>query len=137
MEFIAHGLHCFVVAGPQGSPNGYVEVPKKHPLFGIRYNEQAACLKPMLKEAGSRPCIDINPILLLCAAVEGGIPCKPEYIFDVHQGLTYSGPKPCKGGGGWWFGFDTAHFCDGPKTQNFDFVSSECEKLAAQLAKMM
>ena len=93
---------------------GYVEVPKGHPLFGVRYSEQC---KALTNEA-------------------------PEDVFRVHGGLTYSDadqPYPVTSDG-WWFGFDCAHYED--KTEYFDgeersaeYVVSECESLARQIVE--
>lgn len=72
---------------------------------------------------------------------------------DVHGGLTFAGMK----GDRWWFGFDTAHYCDfvpgiyktlrriggdpdklfeGTKFRTQAYVEAECVSLAAQLALM-
>jgi hypothetical protein len=74
----------------------------------------------------------------------------PELVFDVHGGLTYSGSGensyPLPGKDLWWFGFDCAHsgdgsmderltFSDGP-VRSQEYVESECESLAKQLAEI-
>lgn len=48
---------------------------------------------------------------------------------DVHGGLTYSESE----GDAWRFGFDTAHFGDGPAERSEEYVTAQCERLADQL----
>lgn len=50
---------------------------------------------------------------------------------DVHGGLTYSE----KEGDVWRFGFDTAHFGDGPVERSEEYVTSQCERLAEQMGE--
>lgn len=52
---------------------------------------------------------------------------------NVHGGLTYSGTA--EGGEGWKVGFDTNHFGDGPRTQNYEYVAKETRDLARQAAE--
>lgn len=52
---------------------------------------------------------------------------------DVHGGLTYSGDL--FEDGGWWIGFDTNHYNDGPATQSLAYCTEQAQSLARQVAK--
>lgn len=87
-------------------PCGYVGIPHKHPLFGKGYNYE------------------------LC----GHSDCYEHTLsFDVHGGLTYAG-EGWWNDGLWYFGFDTGHYGDTRATRTKEYVHSECQKLAKQLA---
>lgn len=133
---------------------GYVEVPRGHPLYGVGYMEPCEVIPEDLTEQallGKK-----SPVLLVTASVGAAagktLRRSPDVAFDVHGGLTYSGPGsdgypvPSEG---WWFGFDCAHAGDAPidhlpyvsevqaggVTRSLDYVVSECERLADQIAR--
>jgi len=130
---------------------GYVEVPKDHPLYGVEHDRPTSKIPYEFVEKvklGKK-----SPILVLTAgvgALEGEeLRRSPDVLFDVHGGLTYSGPGsdgyPVESDG-WWFGFDCAHFNDayiecppnypqfpGAKVRSLEYVVEECERLAQQL----
>ena len=121
---------------------GYVEVPKDHPLHGVSYNENAPVLAEAWVKAKEGPVGDRGVVTLLLSAFNDG-EFRPEFVFDVHGSLTYSG-----GGGGypvesdgWWFGFDCAHYGDATKYDGSghcwteEEVVEQCESLANQIAK--
>lgn len=83
----------------------------------------------------------------------------PEYVFEVHGGLTYSGGSenyPVASDGLWWFGYDCAHAGDLPEPESkmgrmyveqgfvertgsvrtLYYCTAECELLAKQLAEV-
>ena len=99
-----------------GGPNGYVGIPKDHPLFGVRYN---LCIK-------DSPCEET-----WCGHA-------PENIVRVHGGITFSDSKLANGSidGYWYFGFDTAHYGDTAETCTEVYVKGEIERLADQLAQI-
>lgn len=123
---------------------GYVEVPEGHPLFGLEYSDTSPAIKDAWKEALDGPIGKRGIISVLCAAKDDAVADEPriDAVFDVHGSLTYSG----SGSDGypvqsttWWFGFDCSHY--GDQTLHHDgeertqeYVESECESLAEQLA---
>ena len=84
-DFHYKGLRCVVIITDMCHRCGYVGVENNHPLYGVNYFDEADFLK------GS-----------------------PEWYFDVHGGITYSGGDnyPVESNL-WWFGFDCAHYGDG------------------------
>lgn len=109
------GLRCEIVrAGELGHLCGYVYIPRGHPAFGC--------------DEGDMALADIS----------------------VHGGLTYSYPVPNESSPNepvfWRFGFDCAHWGDGSpglrvyradgEYRTVEYVTAECESLAAQLAAM-
>lgn len=109
-----------------GVYNGYVGVPKSHPLYEVGYNEHCDCLiAPSEKEPlGKR---SILPFLFRSG---DGTRQVVECVFDVHGGLTY-GRASCEWEGKiypdngyfpdhWWFGFDCAHAGDGRHPSYFE-----------------
>lgn len=110
----ATGLRCLILKHDTlGHLCGYVAVPPEHPFHGISYDE-----------AHDR--------------VSGGV--------DVHGGLTFEGRSRLADSDQWFFGFDCAHLGDAiPGIDGFEddgavyrdeaYVTAECEKLAAQLAR--
>ena len=126
------GLRAICMLAQGTHRNGYVEVPKGHPLHGIGYNEPT---KLIGRKAAEEARLGKKSSILA-------------FTFDVHGGLTYSGsgetyPVPSDG---WWFGFDCAHAGDGQlgrrarfsggPVRSQEYVMSECEKLALQIVEM-
>jgi hypothetical protein len=151
VDFEADGLRCAMRRGPLGSWCGYVGVPKEHPWFGKSYNDTIEPTKDML---GPRDSQDFGPIDLLCAVfsnkdIEKEMPIG--MAMRIHGGLTYADDRApySKPDGLWWFGFDCAHAGDlipsfaeedrsaarGDVYRDQAYVVSECQSLAAQLAK--
>src|SRR5438309_4447716 len=102
-RFVSNGLDCKIVLGPVGALNGYVAIPKDHPLFGKDYS-QSVCDHP------------------------GCYKHSIESLINVHGGITYSGKDE---DGFWWFGFDTAHSSDDPRfggtVKNEAYVEKWCK----------
>lgn len=136
------GLRAVVVLVNDGSHRcGYVGVPKGHPLYGAEYNQPCAALR---EPGPDTPIGDRGSIVLVIGASSGPERrTAPDFVFDVHGSLTYSGgdeeyPIPCDPPL-WWFGFDCAH--NGDKTSwsseghewTEDEVAAECERLASQI----
>lgn len=150
------GLRAVVMLTEMGHRCGYVGIPKEHPLCGVEYNERTPALKPNMTRSTEK----MGPIQLLAAA------CKehdelntPEYVFEVHGGITFSGngrgeyPVPSEL---WWYGYDCAHAGDLPEPDShmgriyaemqfaerdgvirtLDFCVAECESLASQLSEV-
>ena len=137
-RFTSHGLECAIRKNNLGALCGYVAVAPEHPLYGMHYSD---CIKSPPKQLIEREIhrskIDI---LALFAAAIRDTPaeeeCELSLLFDVHGGITYSGPSVpgSKPDGLWWFGFDCAHagdfvaglFPDGA-VRDEEFVTRECE----------
>lgn len=112
----ATDLDCMINRNRMGALCGYVGVPPEHRLHGIGYSEHMLdCPKKVESEiiTGYFSCDCNEP--------------RPEAIFDVHGGLTYSGscqesedpaqdvchaPEPGRHHDIWWFGFDCGHAWD-------------------------
>ena len=100
------GLLAVSIFANESHRCGYVGVPKSNSLHGVPYSGYGMCQ------------------------------CTPEYIFNVHGGITFSGPLQ---GDEWWFGFDCAHHGDATMYtthgifRDLDFVINECESLATQI----
>jgi len=116
-EFDHNGLKCVVIMTHMGHRCGYVGIPKSHVLYGLGSSDNSPYLsknKLMDQEVGKR---GVMPIMVM-AFEDGNLDeARPDYYFDVHGGITYSG-------GGinseypiesdlWWFGYDTGHYNDG------------------------
>lgn len=141
VEWRHAGLPCLVRRGMAWC--GYVGVPPGHPLHGVGY--------------GQCP--------VECAHFTEYSYCtehEPDYLIDVHGGLTYA--APCDGDEAdgichvpapgepedvWWFGFDCAHYDDlvpgysgvgvlnpGAVYRDIAYVQAETERLADQLAAL-
>lgn len=114
---------------------GYVAIDKTHPLFKIGYNEETPKLASLC--TADAKCGKKSPTLLFIIALSDHIPMEPQVAFDVHGGITFSGSGddyPVPSPGLWWYGFDCAHLDDTPETCTQEYVESECERLAQQLA---
>lgn len=120
---------------------GYVEVPKGHVMHGVGYSQQ---IEPLIEAIKGEVPVGSKGILLAVTAGVGALPnqtlrASPDVVFDVHGGLTYAGAGgkyPAEGGDGWWFGFDTNHYQDGPFEQSESYTAAECERLAEQINRM-
>ena len=130
---------CAILTG-MGHRCGYVGVSDAHPLHGVDYSQETDCLEfPSDEAVGKR---GIIPLL-------AGSRRAPDVVFDVHGGLTFSGPMDwieAAPKGLWFFGFDCAHHGDAPEpgytnysvfsggvVRSLEYVAGECESLAAQL----
>jgi len=116
-EWESSGLSCMLIFGPHSNINGYVTVPKSHPLHGIHYSD---CPK---KDCSEEWCDH-----------------SPEIAIEVHGGITFSNLGR---DGGWIFGFDTSHYgdytpymlgSDGRVWSDVE-VATETESMAKQLAE--
>lgn len=142
------GLRAVVIMGSLGHRCGYVGIPAGHPLHGVSYSEKT----PVLSVNPERGTEKMSPIQILCASFRDLDDLNsPEYVFEVHGGLTYSGGKgkyPVEADL-WWFGYDCGHAGDAPATDSrmasygyhegdvhrtLDYCIAECESLAKQLA---
>lgn len=131
---------------------GYVEVDKDHPLYEVNYNDPCPELKKAWEAAKEGTLGKRSPILLITLmGMEDDAP-RPDCVFDVHGGITFSGAGsddyPVKSEG-WWFGFDCHHSGDGEiephpnpifracwegPARSLAYVEKECENLAEQLS---
>lgn len=156
------GLECMIIrSAPFLSLCGYVGVKKGHPLFGVGYGEENPALKERLEQRLKEPSdLDKAGLGVLLALITDNVEARPDFVFKVHGGLTYS--NKCdgvichmddqQGEETWWFGFDCAHCNDlTPKSaalfatnrggllaghgtyRDINYVKSECENLADQL----
>ena len=154
-DFISSGLRCVVILLDMGHRCGYVGVGEGHPLYKKEYGENVDGLKNAWEEAKKGSIGKRGIISLLCNSIDEA---RPDCVFDVHGGLTYSGgveDYPVKAVDVWWFGFDCAHDGDGKDidamedgkfkkmamqynwggiVRSIEYVSGECERLASQLA---
>ena len=100
----------------------------------------------------------MGSIQILCAAGKNLDDLNsPEYVFEVHGGLTYSGNGGDKRKGTypvesdlWWFGYDCGHAGDAPAPgsrmaqyrfdgdihRTLEYCINECELLATQLSNV-
>lgn len=143
------GFRAVVIMGSMGYRSGYVGVPKDHALYGAPCCEPHPALTfPETESIGKRGIIP-----LFCSDGQA----RPDVVFDVHGGITYSGGKddyPVESDL-WWFGYDCGHAGDAPSPEavkdrvrrmgpafipgpgevhrTLDYCRSECESLAAQL----
>ena len=147
------GLRAAVVMTGFGHRCGYVAVPEQSPLFGVRYSQTT----PALKANMDRTLEKMSPLQVLGASFAGEDNLNtPEYVFEVHGGITFSGD-----GDGeypvhsnlWWFGYDCAHCDDAPAPgstmyqfdnlmgkgdrihRTLQFCIDECESLAQQIVE--
>lgn len=82
--------------------NGYVRIPKSHPLCQVDYDTPCDFLRPlncytMLKQ---------SPVVLFVMALSKQRLATPETAFVVHGGITFCGENQ----DGFWYGFDTHHY---------------------------
>ena len=144
------GLRAVVIMTDHGHRCGYVGVPSDHPLHGVGYSEKT----PHIKLNPERSTEKMNPVLILLAAGKDTEELNsPEYVFEVHGGLTFSGGKgkyPVESDL-WWFGYDCGHAGDAPAPgsrmaefgiyegdvhRTLEYCEGECESLARQLSEV-
>jgi hypothetical protein len=117
------GLDCLIVRSlTTGGLCGYVGVPEGHPLYETPYNKPVALLAGMLAERMNKPLGETPGMTILLGLMCGEFPQeRPDVVFDVHGGLTYSDhcyghichdPAPGRPDTVWWFGFDCGHSGD-------------------------
>lgn len=140
------GLRAVVIMSDLGHRCGYVGVPQNNPLYGIKYNERTQVLTMDMNRSTEK----MSPIQVLLATVKSLDELRsPEYVFEVHGGLTYSGGSgkyPVESDD-WWFGYDCGHASDAPAPgarmsmfsfndgvhRTLDYCIDECESLAKQI----
>ena len=147
------GFRAVVIMGDMGHRCGYVGIPAGHLLYGVGYSDKT----PHTKLDPDRSTEKMSPIQILCGAGKDMDDLNsPEYVFEVHGGLTYSG----NGRGKypvvselWWFGYDCGHAGDAPAPgstmaayrtsdwpdevhRTLEYCISECESLAKQLVEV-
>ncbi len=153
-DWTAHGLRCVAIAGERGYRCGYVAVKAGHPLHGVDGNQPCTALAGAWEKAKAGPIGKRGIIPILCSGLHDDP--RPDAVFDVHGGLTYSGGAengyPVEFEGAWWFGFDCNHAWDAPDptltgrtpdpfwemgddkaVRTLEYVVAECESLARQL----
>lgn len=123
----------------QGWGNGYVAVPKEHPLYGYHYSDYIKVKNleniPFNKNYlgliifGSNDKKEENTLPLdLFINVNCGLTCSrkmTDFIFNQAKFLDRKRPK----GDYWIFGFDTSHLDDNPCNWNKKNVIKETLKL--------
>ena len=148
VDFEYKTLPCAMRRNLGGALCGYVGIPDRHPLFKVKYfdsSEELVILRDAMLE---EPMPDNPNFSLMLGALSGEIKPRPDTVFQVHGGLTYSavGDWPQEGDY-WWFGFDCAHLGDySPKYdkhfsdsiyRNLNYVKNQTEQLAEQLLRMV
>jgi len=153
------GFRAVVLMTRMGHRCGYVGVPKGHPLHGVDYSEPCVALA---LPADDEPIGKRGIISVLCASVSGP-EARPDYVFDVHGGITYAGgdaeypaenPEDL-----WWFGYDCGHAgdakdpewiaqqesrlrglfggCSDDVFRSLEYCEQECESLAEQFVSRL
>ena len=115
-EWEVHGFKCRVLDSPFQGYNGYVAVPKGHPIHGLSYND-----------------FDIN--------VHGGVTFSDFGEDKPNKEGEILWPNPEL----YWIGFDTAHYGDwvgynpdmGGRKWSVEDVAQETEQMAKQLRQIM
>ncbi len=156
------GYRCVVIMGSMGHRCGYVGIPSSHPLHGVDYSEEVPALEHKIEEVLKGTIGKRSPIIvLIMAGKQDNEFARPDFMFDVHGGLTYSGsmgmkPYPVPSEGLWWFGYDCGHVGDArdlatvePKLRehydqftqdgvirSLEYNITECESLAKQLREL-
>lgn len=124
-----------ILAAPHGGQvfNGYVAIPKGHPLHGKNYSDDSGLT---VEQADSRQREnELPPIATFCFSGTGVVTL--ELAIDVHGGITYArdhAPMD-EPGDDWWFGFDCLHSYSPKSDPDMAFARSQCELLAKQLAE--
>lgn len=149
------GLRAVVVMTSMGHRCGYVGIGTDHALFGVDYSER----HPLLTLNPERSTEKMSPIQILIGASKGMDELStPEYVFEVHGGITYAGYGDGKypvESNLWWYGYDCGHAGDLPapdselakiyaksgmdregEHRSLDYCIAECESLASQLTKV-
>lgn len=133
------GLDCHIYPCNFGSGRyhlcGYVRIPEDHPLYKVDYSASVpqslidAREKALQGPIGKRGIIDV-----LCMG-SGAEMCSG-VLFDVHGGITFSGPFRDGNPEHFWYGFDCGHCDDNNDRCNSAYVRNECESLARQIASL-
>lgn len=118
---------------------GYVALPENHPLYENHYNEPAKCLEEALEARMNQPLGETPGLSLMLGALLNVVEASPGIVFDVHGGITFSGRF--RDSPEYFYGFDCGHYGDlrprdldwGGVYRDFNYVRSECLKLARQL----
>ena len=142
------GLRAVVIMGDMGHRCGYVGVPAEHPLHGVGYSDKS----PHLKLNPQRSTEKMSPVLVFCASGKDMDELNtPEYVFEVHGGITFAGKGAYPVGSDlWWFGYDCGHAGDAPAPgskmskyivegdvhRTLEYCVSECESLAKQISEV-
>jgi hypothetical protein len=131
------GLDCHIYPCDFGSGRwhlcGYVRIPEGHPLYQVDYSAPVpqslieAREKVLQSPIGKRGIIDV-----ICMA--SGTEMRSGVLFDVHGGITFSGPFRGEDPKEFWYGFDCGHCDDNNDRCNAAYVRNECESLARQIA---
>ena len=103
-----------------GTHNGYVLVPKGHPIFGMYYNEIHS----------KYPDLEVHGGLTFSDAFDDGI------VVELFQPLDITREEliqKLEEDDYWCVGFDTAHASDNPLDWNYERVVAEVRSLAEQL----
>lgn len=142
----AHGLTCHVLRGLGGQLNGYVRIPKDHPLHGHAYNDELPdWMQKAWEERQQQPIGDgLSPFRVLCLSLGGSV-CVSDPV-NVHGGVTFSGEGGKQLPEGFWWGFDCAHagdflpkyykdhgFSEGEIYRDLAYVKAQAEGMAEQL----
>ena len=149
------GLRAVVMLTEMGHRCGYVGVPHGHPLYEHAYDAPHVMLSMDMNRSTEK----MSPMQIMLGAFKDNDQLtSPEYVFEVHGGLTFSGGNkeyPVEADL-WWFGYDCAHAGDLPEPESkmgrmyaehgfadrdgvlrtLDFCVAECESLARQLAEV-
>lgn len=103
MRYFIKPTHLISIAFDVGWGNGYVVIPKEHPLWGVGYDD-----------------IDVD--------VHGGLTYSEMADNCMGWKEVLPSDKGC-----WVVGFDTAHLGDNPINCNRDYVLKETIRLREQL----
>jgi hypothetical protein len=109
------GYHCAIMRSGYGSLNGYVAVPRAHPLYGVHRSARVRPPQGSRRRLVSLDRLPVVDLFLEAFEEEDGL-LPVAMALDCHCGLTYAG----KGNGSpgmrhpnrWWFGFDCGHADD-------------------------
>lgn len=162
-QWHSKGFECVVLALDMGHRCGYVGIPKDHPLHGVGYGDPSEVLGEMWEKAKDGPIGKRGIIPIFCATSADDTAPRPDVVFDVHGGITYSGGSdeyPAPNDGLWWFGFDAGHCGDAKDesimsqemldierrfmssmavhgtVRDLQYMKDECERLASQLQEV-
>jgi hypothetical protein len=133
------GFRAVAVRANSGHLCGYVGLPSGHLLYGKDYTEDQPCLEALYQKAMNSPVGKRGSIAVMCATTGRKA---VDIVFDVHGSVTYGsdgkGQYPITVERKlWWFGFDCNHYDDNPLKCNLEYVTAECESLAAQLKEVV
>lgn len=86
------GLDCLIVRNRMGGLCGYVGVPESHPLHGVEYSQESPALAAALARRMAEPVGEAPSFAVLLGVLGGGLEPRPDVVFNVHGGITFSGP---------------------------------------------